>query len=47
MILTSKLGESHRNNTVTNSKEDLKNGTRPNLWMNSDISLGATGSVVK
>ena len=47
MVQTSKLGDSHINNTVTNSKEDLKNITRPNLWMKSDMSLGASGSALK
>ena len=47
MVQTSKLGDSHINNTVTNSKEDLKNITRPNLWMKSDMSLGASGSAIK
>ena len=47
MVQTSKLGDSHVNNTVTNSKEDLKNITRPNLWMKSDMSLGASGSGLK
>lgn len=44
MVLTSKLGDSLVNNTVNNSKQDLKNITRPNLWMKSDMSLEASGS---
>ena len=50
MQAVSKMGETFLENTmsVTNSNEDLKdNSVKPNKWIQSDMSLGASGNLSK